>query len=302
MGSKRRRLSTETRQTNLRLHLFSFYRANPRYRKIIEDELRPLWRAIEDEVQAKLPAATLLSPPLVTRFDQLVAAIEGRSHPPPERSNRAAPWAGSVIVGREGLTASMLEQVADYVGAVHRHLMSPFSLTLKDQPAAWAAAFVHHDVTHEDALIRFAKDVGPKVEAFAPTFILQTVTPTVASVRMVVDGVPVIDLETGGDTYNFQLDRVGPGIGTGEWEVLETNAHRILSNGLGALRQWYEGNSERHNPTKLQAETLRIEQLYRYLFPQYEGKRPKYSAAIQERLRQLAREIEIDFPQPHSPR
>jgi hypothetical protein len=278
------------------LHLFRFYRADPRYRKIIETELRPLWRAVEVDVWAKLPTYGLPHRPRVTSFDRLVAAVEGQPDPYLERITRNQPQPGGIILIREELTPPLLEQVADYVNAVHGRLRSRLGLTMNGLPAPWAADFVHNDVGDENALVRPNPVVAPNDQALEGIFIHQMVSPTSVFLDLVEEDESVIELPTRDEKYSFFGDWPGPGLSADDWDTLESKAHELLSHGLKALRERYEARADRYNPSKLKGESFTLQQLYLYLFPRYAGKRRPIPRDAQERLRKLAKAIEVDFP------
>jgi hypothetical protein len=298
--SKRRSVSRQTRQAALRSKLFSHYRNDPRYQRLVADDLRPLWVSFEGDIRAQFGDAIRLHP----NFGHMLAAVVGypNSLLDPNPGIPTVDQAGRIIPPPGPPIQEQLDKLELYVAAVLQHVMSMLGLTWKGQPAAWAVQFVHADVTH-------ASDEpfgNPGVRRGDDEIDRATVHVTVGpgrvgrQLRLEPPRTHWVGLSHPGDTH-WQVDeRQDVGLSGEDWRRLEERAHELLAQGIAQLRQWYEARCDLHNQPKLQGEALTIERLYRYLHPRYPNKRPKDSPATQKAIRRVAALIEVDVPSDRS--
>ncbi len=117
----RRAVPPEVERRRLRRHIADLYRADPRYRLIVRQDLKPLWRKASST--AELPVVT---------FESLRAALKhGRPDPG---------WDQPVLISA----------LATYVKKVESTVASTLRLTYERQPADWAVTFLHADVADRD--------------------------------------------------------------------------------------------------------------------------------------------------------
>lgn len=135
MGEKRRLLSPQMRRRDLRSDLLHLYQMDPRFRDIVEADLRPVWQRIERDARALLPSSFASHPHEPPHFYRLQAAAEGR---------RDAEWDRIALPARtrEGYpvappappTPEQRALLAPYVEVVRQHVTSPLRLIWNGQP------------------------------------------------------------------------------------------------------------------------------------------------------------------------
>jgi hypothetical protein len=289
-------MSRQTRQTALRSMLFSLYRNDRRYQRLVADHLRPLWHTFEDDMRAQLGDAIQIHP----HFGHLLAAVVDQPNSlldPFPGVPRVDPT-GQTIPPPGPPTLEQLDELGHYVAAVLQHVTSTLGLTWKGQPAAWAVQFVHADVT--DASGGPLGDPGTRLgdDDLDRASVHVTVGPGRVGrrIRLEPPRTPWVRLNQPGDVHWVDDKRQAPGLSGEDWRRLEEKAHELLTQGIAQLREWYEARSNLHNQPKLQGEVVTLERLYHYLFPRYEGKRLRHPRDTQERLRKMAKAIEVDFP------
>jgi hypothetical protein len=282
LGTTRRSLHRELDQNRLRWELLQRYAKNRRYQQIVAKQLRPRWEAIEGAREI----------PNADSFEYLAAQIEGRlSHLRP-------------------VQPLLLEQLTDYIGTVRQTVATELRLTWQGLAAEWAAEYIHMDVTDPEALESPEAIFGYVADPRENLIIKLRVSPTevrftplqLEPAEWYVDIFP--DLRRQDDDEDQQVYRLGDvsvslGPNEAEWKSLAQKAHDFLDEGIADLRDWWDRESRAHNPTKYGTESKYLDALVTYLFPPYASSTPPVLGKnLEQRLRELARFIEIDFPAP----
>jgi hypothetical protein len=294
--SKRRSISHQTRQAALRSKLFLHYRNDPRYQQLVANHLRPLWQTFEGGIRAQFGDAMRFHP----QFGHLLAAVEGRPNSllDPFGGVPAVDLTGQLIPPPGPPSREQLGELGLYVGAVLQHVRSPFGLTWKGKPAAWAVQFIHADVTKasgdplNDPGVRLGDDNIDRAS------VQVTVGPGSVGrrIRLEWPHTPWVSVNQPGDVHWVDRERLAPGFSGEDWVRLEEKAHESLAEGIAELRAWYEAHSDRLNSTRRRDEADTLKHLYRHLHPPYPNKRPTDSPAVQKAIRRVATLIQIDVP------
>ena len=137
-----------------------------RYHKIIEAELRPLWRAVEVDVRAKLPTSQVL--PVHHRLRASIGWWRLW------RGDLIRTWRTSIAIYREPGARHLFQEAFTSPlrrtggGLRQRRSWPPrisIGVTMNGQPPTWAADFVHNDVTARMRWFDPNPVVAPNVQA-----------------------------------------------------------------------------------------------------------------------------------------
>jgi hypothetical protein len=240
--SKRRSVSRQTRRAALRSKLFSHYRNDPRYQRLVADGLRPLWLTFEGDMRAQFGDSICFHP----NFGHMLAAVVGRPNSllDPSPGVPKIDSVGQIIQPSGPLTHEQLDELGLYVAAVLHNVMSTLGLTWKGQPAAWAVQFVHAYVTHASGDPFGDSGVRPGDDDIDRASVHVTVGPgrVGRQLRLEPPHTGWVSVNQPGDTYWQDDKRQDLGLSGDDWLRLEEKAHarsgKLVRPSCAELHQW----------------------------------------------------------------
>lgn len=259
--SARRAVPEAEQRTTLRLRLMDRYRAEPRYRARLRQDLVPLWRGT-----AAAPGWPDDFPIEDASFMDVVRELEVLEERIPEPA--AAGHARRYV-------RDMVRTVARTMGLVD-----------EGRPATWALQVVHDDVAGRARRSRLLA-ISPRDDDEVLSLSLD-LTPNYVGVRYFPaarDAAALPDQE-------FDLSTLGVGYGPDHWAALEHTACGVIHIAIGVMREDVERRHPLRNPTHIARWEADLDLLHRALF---HGDRPLLPAES-ARLRRLAKILGIDPP------
>lgn len=283
-GRARRITFPAVEQAELRSALIACFRADARYRNVIECDLRPLWKAAEAVVVGAARDRVVKDQ---AAFDGLSRAFgdkdpQERNRPALVDFDRVEDVYDDQVWANEDRGEPRDTNLAAYVEALRRFVGETMRLVAAGEPAHWALPLVHGDVCGRPHWPVSAVFFGAEEVTIAVK-----VTPSYARVEVRdADGGTIVATEL--DAAGFDFD---------QWDELEAAAHEHLRQQLPRLRRDFDRRypvpayPRRNRATQRAWQAETVPALFRYLF---HNQRP--DEVSRDTLRRLADVIGVDLP------
>jgi hypothetical protein len=261
-------LPKEVEREFVRRELLRLFAESRRYKQIVAQDLRPLWNALRryDEVLAMRPA-----------FGEIGDRADDQEW---EEAEYGTP--------RD-------QSLARYVGKLRSVVSDAMGLMWKGALCEWAADFVHVGIVGS-AVPLFANFGLPMMPAFAYPSPAEAATLEIT----VSHSHARLRTRTTDESANSErVQEIDPAnlFAFDEWEELRHTAHDMIDEQIDLMRiALTSTHGSYSNTARFRQQHDDVATLFAYLFSGIPL--PTTDRALRERLRALARLVEIDFPRP----